>query len=208
MESWVIKIIEEYGYLGIFILKMLENLFPPIPSEVVLTFGGFMTTYSDLSMAGIITFSTLGSVSGAAILYGVGMLIKQEKIERFIDKWGYIIRLKKRDFYRANAWFAKYGVWAIFFCRFIPVVRSLISVPAGMFRLNFGLFLLLTGLGTFIWNITLVNVGSLLGNSWEEILHYLTDYAETLIVIACIILSVILWLFIVIKKKRSEKKAK
>lgn len=205
MEDWVIKIIEEYGYLGIFVLKMLENLFPPIPSEVVLTFGGFMTTYSDLSMVGIIISSTLGSVTGAAILYGFGYYIGQGKIERFIEKWGHLLRLKKRDLYRANAWFAKYGVWAIFFCRFIPLIRSLISIPAGMFQLNFWLFLLLTSLGTFIWNITLVNIGSLVGDSWKDILSYITSNSVALIIIFVILFVIFVLLGIVFIKRRAAR---
>lgn len=205
MENWVIKIIEEYGYLGIFVLKMLENIFPPIPSEVVLTFGGFMTSYSDLSIVGIIISSTLGSVSGAAILYGFGLYIGERKIEKIIDKWGHLLRLKKRDLYRANAWFAKYGVWAIFFCRFIPLIRSLISIPAGMFRMNFWVFLLLTSLGTLIWNITLVNVGSLVGDSWKDILRYITSNSITLIIIFVILTAIVVFIGIVFFRRRASR---
>lgn len=205
MESWVLKILEEYGYFGIFVLKMLENLFPPIPSEVILTIGGFMTTYTDLSIVGIIIFSTLGSVSGAAILYGIGLLIDIHKVEKVLDKWGYLLRLKREDFHRANAWFSKYGVWTVFFCRFIPVIRSLISIPAGMFRMNFVLFLLLTFLGTFIWNVTLVNVGSMVGDSWGNILSYNFIYSKVFYVILGIIIILLVVVYIKFKKKRSSK---
>lgn len=205
-EQWIINFIEEYGYLGIFLLKALENVFPPVPAEVVLTFGGFMTSYSDLTTTGIIIFSTLGSVTGASILYGIGLLIKPQKIENLIDKWGYLFRLKKEDFHKATAWFTKYGVWAIFFCRFIPVIRSLISIPAGMFRINFGIFLLLTGLGTFIWNITLVHVGSLVGDSWEKILKFLTVNIGAIIFLLILICMIVLWVIIQIQKRRSKQK--
>ena len=173
MENWITSVMEQFGYIGVFFLIMLENLFPPIPSEVILTFGGFMTTQTDLTVFGVIVASTLGSVAGAIILYGIGAIVGIERIERFVDKWGKFLRLTSKDVHKANTWFEKYEVWTVFFCRFIPLIRSLISLPAGMAKMKFWIFLLLTTLGTLIWNMVLVNIGAAVGESWgkNRLLH-------------------------------------
>jgi membrane protein DedA with SNARE-associated domain len=202
MESWITNIMEQYGYIGIFLLIMLENLFPPIPSEVILTFGGFMTTKTNLSIFGVVMTSTIGSVAGAVVLYGVGTLIDMEKVERIVDKWGHILRLTKKDVQKADGWFNKYGVWTVFFCRFIPLVRSLISLPAGMSHMNLVSFLVLTTLGTLIWNVVLVSIGASVGGSWEKIVGYMDIYSNIVYVILAVMLIVFVILFI---RKRTKK---
>ena len=158
MESWITSVMEQFGYFGIALLILVENVFPPIPSEVILTFGGFMTTKSELSIFGVVVASTIGSVGGAVILYWIGRILNVERLERIIEKWGKYLRLTKEDVRKADAWFDKYGPWTVFFCRFIPLIRSLISIPAGMSGMNQWLFLVLTTLGTLIWNLVLVLV--------------------------------------------------
>lgn len=200
MENWIIEIIEKFGYIGILLLIALENIFPPIPSEVILTFGGFMTTTTNLTVIGVITFSTIGSVVGAIILYGIGLLIDVNRMGKIVDKWGHILKITRKDIDNANAWFSKYGAWTVFFCRFIPLIRSLISIPAGMSRMNFGLFLLLTTLGTLIWNAALVKIGAVVGESWESIVHYMDIYSN----VVYISLALLLILFIVMFMKKKE----
>jgi membrane protein DedA with SNARE-associated domain len=196
MESWITDIMEQFGYTGIFLLIMLENLFPPIPSEVILTFGGFMTTDSSLSVPGVVAVSTFGSVAGAIILYGIGLLMDRQKIERVVEKWGHILRLTKKDVYKADKWFMKYGAWTVFFCRFVPLIRSLISLPAGMARMNFVTFLLLTTLGTLIWNVVLVNIGAAVGSSWETIVGYMDIYSNAVYAILAILFILFVILFV------------
>lgn len=178
MQTWITDIMEKFGYLGILLMIALENVFPPIPSEIVLTFGGFMTTYTDLTIIGVIFAATIGSVLGAVILYGVGRLLDVKRLEIIVDRWGHIIRVTKEDIYKADAWFDKYGYWTVLFCRMIPLLRSLISIPAGMSNMNFGLFLLFTTIGTLIWNVILVNIGAAVGESWEEIVGIIDTYAN------------------------------
>ena len=205
MENWITNIIEQFGYMGILLLIALENIFPPIPSEVILTFGGFMTTTTNLSVIGVVLFATIGSVGGAVMLYGIGLLMDVNKLEKIVDKWGFILRLTRKDIYKANAWFAKYGVWTVFFCRLIPLVRSLISIPAGMSRMNFVVFLLLTTLGTLIWNVILVNLGATVGGSWESIVGYMDIYSN----IIYVGLGILFLLFVVMairKRKAVEMK--
>ncbi|MBD8026567.1 DedA family protein [Ureibacillus sp. Re31] len=202
MENWITTVMEEFGYIGVFLLIMLENLFPPIPSEVILTFGGFMTTQTDLSIFGVVVASTIGSVVGAIILYGIGALVGIKRIERFVDRWGKVLRLTSKDIHKANSWFEKYDVWTVFFCRFIPLIRSLISLPAGLAKMNFFTFLLLTTLGTLIWNMVLVNIGAAVGESWETIVHYMDIYSNIAYAALAIIFIVVVIRFYQ-KKMRS-----
>lgn len=203
MENWITDIMNEFGYLGILLLIALENVFPPIPSEVILTFGGFMTTNSELTVMGVVAFSTIGSVAGAVILYGIGRLIDVDRMEKIIEKWGHILRLTKKDIQKADQWFDKYGVWTVFFCRLIPLIRSLISIPAGMSGMNFGVFLLFTTLGTLIWNVILVNVGAAVGDSWETIVKYMDIYSN--FVYAFLALAVIVFAVLFMKKRVAKK---
>ena len=204
MESWIINLMEQYGYWGIFFLIALENIFPPIPSEVILTFGGFMTHHSNhLSIVGVIGFATAGSVIGAIILYGIGLLLDVKRLEKIIDRYGRILRLTKEDIHRADAWFDKYGIWTVLFCRLIPLIRSLISIPAGMSNMNFGLFLLFTTIGSLIWNTILVNVGNAVGSNWHDIVSYMDIFSNIVYILLIILfILVIIWY---IKKRQSRK---
>jgi len=196
MEEWLMQIMNDYGYLGILFLIALENLFPPIPSEVILTFGGFMTTLSALNVPGVVLFATAGSVYGAVILYLIGVQLDLERLEKIVDRYGQVLRIKSKDIYNADAWFKKHGPKTVFFCRFIPLIRSIISIPAGMARMPFLQFLLLTALGTFIWNIVLVLLGASVGESWETIVHYLDIYSNVVYGVLVVLLLLLAVLFI------------
>ena len=178
MEQWTTGIMNEFGYIGIFALIALENVFPPIPSEVILTFGGFMTTTTEMTVTGVIVASTLGSICGAVILYGIGRLLDVRRLEAIIAKYGRILRLKPEDVQKANDWFQKYGAWTVLFCRLVPLIRSLISIPASSTRMNMALFLALTTVGSLVWNVILINVGAAVGASWETIVGYMDAYSN------------------------------
>ncbi len=196
MEAWISDWMSQFGYFGVFLLILLENIFPPIPSEVILTLGGFMTTTTTMTKFGVIIASTLGSVIGAAILYGIGTLLDVERLEKIVGKYGKYLRLTIKDIHKADAWFDKYGVWAVFFGRLVPLVRSLISIPAGMSNMKFGLFLLFTTLGTLIWNTVLVSVGAAVGDNWHEIVGYMDIYSNVAYAIIAIVGIVFLvWYF-------------
>ncbi|MFD1019533.1 DedA family protein [Thalassobacillus hwangdonensis] len=200
MESWLTEIMSEYGYMGIMFLIAFENIFPPIPSEVILTFGGFMTTASDLTIFGVVISATAGSVIGAVVLYMIGLQLDVARLEKITDRWGHILRLKKNDIHKADAWFDKYGPWTVFFCRFVPLIRSLISIPAGMSNMNVGLFLLFTSLGTLIWNVVLVYLGASLGGSWDVIVEYMDIYARVIYILLFILVSILIIVFV--KRRR------
>ncbi|MFT4413413.1 DedA family protein [Bacillus sp. UMB0728] len=204
MENWITEIMNSFGYMGIFLLIMLENIFPPIPSEVILTFGGFMTTTTNMSVTGVVIASTAGSVAGAVVLYAIGTLLNVNRLERIVDKWGHILRLTKKDIHKAQSWFDKYGVWTVFFCRFIPLIRSLISIPAGMARMNFWLFFLLTTVGTMIWNIVLIKVGAAVGSSWHDIVNFMDVYSKIAYIILAFIFIILLGIYVKNKRKKSR----
>lgn len=200
MENWITGLMEQYGYFGILFMIALENLFPPIPSEVILTFGGFMTTKSSMTLLGVITVATLGSLIGAVALYYIGRLLGVERMERLIDRWGRVLRVKKEDIHKADKWFDKYGYWAVFLCRMVPIVRSLISIPAGMSGMKLVPFLFFTTIGTLIWNTFLVYVGSSVGENWHSIVDFMDVYST--IVYAAVALAAVIVLVLYIRRVR------
>ncbi|OCA90173.1 DedA family protein [Pradoshia sp. D12] len=203
MESWIMDLMNQFGYWGVFLLIALENVFPPIPSEVILTFGGYMTHETQLTVVGVILVSTIGSVSGAIILYFIGRLLDVSRLEKIIDRYGKILRLTKEDIYKADAWFDKYGIWTVLFCRLIPLIRSLISIPAGMSNMNFPLFILFTTIGTVVWNTILVNLGASVGENWHEIVNYMDTFSNVIYVILIVLFILCIVWYI---RKRKERK--
>lgn len=177
LETWITSIMADFGYIGIFLLIMVENLFPPIPSEIILTFGGFMTTVSSLNVVMVIIVATLGSVVGAILLYKVASYFGKERLTKIVLKYGRILRLKESDIERAESFFLKYGSWAVFLCRMIPLIRSLISIPAGMTKMKMSRFLVLTTAGSLLWNTVLIGLGALLGESWNEIVVFMDSFS-------------------------------
>jgi len=189
MQEIIIQIMNRFGYIGICLLILVENVFPPIPSEVILTFGGFMTTQSQMSILGVVLVSTIGSVLGAIVLYLVGRLINKDVIERWLDgKVGKILRFKREDVEKANSWFEKRGKLTVLFCRCIPIVRSLISIPAGMSKMAFLPFILLTTLGSAVWNTVLVVLGHVAGNSWEKISHVIDKFSDVILILLIVVI--------------------
>ena len=206
MQEFIIEIMNQFGYFGIFFLIFIENVFPPIPSEVVLLFGGFMTTYTELNILLMIVFSTLGSVVGAIVLYYVGKILNKERLKRIVSgKVGKILRLKTSDIDKADHWFDTKGNKTVFFCRFIPVVRSLISIPAGMSEMAMGKFLLYTTAGSAIWNSVLLIVGNKVGENWESILGIMDQYSHIVLILLVILFVAFLVYFFGFRNKSKEK---
>lgn len=204
MHEIILQIMNKFGYFGIAFLIAIENVFPPIPSEVILTFGGFMTSNTNMTITGVIIVSTIGSVIGAIILYLLGRLLTKERLYKLVDgRIGKILRFKKQDIDKSEEWFSKKGKSTVLFCRFIPMVRSLISIPAGMTKMEFSLFLTYTIIGSAIWNSVLTYLGFAAGNAWESVAKYVDYFAKiTLIIFACV---VCVCGFIVYKKRKFEK---
>ncbi|MBC2183247.1 DedA family protein [Listeria sp. FSL L7-0233] len=195
METWITSIMADFGYIGIFLLIMVENLFPPIPSEIILTFGGFMTTISSLNVVMVIIVATLGSVVGAILLYKVASYFGKERLTKIVLKHGRILRLKASDIERAESFFLKYGSWAVFLCRMIPLIRSLISIPAGMTKMKMSRFLVLSTAGSLLWNTVLIGLGALLGESWNEIVVFMDSFSTIIYSVIAILIVVGLGFF-------------
>jgi membrane protein DedA with SNARE-associated domain len=200
MQTWILDIMNQYGYLGIMFLIAIENIFPPIPSEVILTFGGFMTTYTSLKVVGVIISATFGSLIGAILLYGVGSYLSPERLGNLLDgRLGQILNLKKEDFMNACEWFNKKGKSTVLFCRCIPIIRSLISIPAGMAEMKMSQFLLLTTIGSVIWNTALVCLGAILGASWEKIIEKTGIFSQ--IILLALVFGITFLAMWLVKKK-------
>lgn len=179
MQEAIVEIMNRFGYMGICFLITVENLFPPIPSEVILPFGGFMTTYTNLSVWGVVFFSTIGSTVGALILYRLGKLITPQKLEGLLStKACKALGFQREDVQRTVSWFEKKGKKAVLFGRCVPIIRSLVSIPAGMADMELPLFFIYTVIGSTVWNVLLVSLGAMLGASWSLVLTWLAAYAK------------------------------
>ena len=169
-----------------FILILLENVLPVVPSEIILTFAGLMSVKSGLSIAILFTISTIASFIGLLILFYLCRLISENSLYRFVDKYGKWVKLKSKDLKRANDWFKKYGAWAVLLCRFIPVLRVLITIPAGINRMNVVKFVTLSLLGTTIWNFALILLGRVLSDSFDVLMNALHTYSYVMYIILII----------------------
>ncbi len=198
MTKWIMSLINSGGYFGIVFLMFVENVFPPIPSEFIMPLVGFMVTQGNFSLVGIIAAGTFGSVIGALPLYYLGNRLGEEKLKDFADRHGKWLTLSRRDVEKSQKWFDKYGAWAVFFCRLVPGIRSFISIPAGINRMNLLSFLFFTIPGSAIWTSFLAYAGYFLASNFREIEKYL-DVVSYLVFGS--IITLYLW-----RVLRSEKK--
>lgn len=165
VTDWVSDAVEAGGYPALGGLILLENVFPPIPSEIILPLAGFSVGKGELVYLLAVLAATIGSVLGALILYGAARRGGRPLIYRFAPR----VRISERDLDRADAWFDRYGPWFVLFGRLIPGVRSLVSVPAGLSEMPLVRFTLLTAIGSAVWNALLISLGAALGENWEEV---------------------------------------
>ena len=195
-----------FGYFGIFFLIMIENVFPPIPSELILTFGGFMTVSSNMTVVGVIIAATLGSLLGAFILYGIGKLLNKEHLIRIVkSKYGKLLRVKPQDIEAADKWFDTKGSITVLICRCVPIVRSLISIPAGMSDMPLPKFFLYTAIGSAVWNTFLVCVGAFAGDQKDAILAFIDQVSHIILIVLVIaFVGFVIWFY----KRKTNKKEK
>ncbi|GEL45291.1 DedA family protein [Cellulomonas hominis] len=172
LAGWVVSVVEALGPVGVGLLVALENLFPPIPSEVVLPVAGYVASQGEMNLAGAIVGATAGAVAGAWALYGLGAWLGRERLRRWLAR---VPLMEVEDLDRAEAWFDRHGGAAVLIGRCVPVVRSLVSVPAGLERMPQTRFLLYTAVGSAVWNTLLIVAGYVLGAQWEDVGHY-SDY--------------------------------
>lgn len=203
MDQFIIQAMNHYGYLAIMVFVVLENILPFVPSELVLTFAGLMTTQSAMTVPGVILDATVLSVVGSLGLYGVGCFISEDRLAALVDtKLGRLLGFKKDDIYKSSEWFQKKGKYSVLFCRCVPVLRCLISLPAGTSKMNLPVFILFTFIGSLFWNLLLVNLGAAAGNNWEVIVHKL-GFATS--VIGAVVLCACGTAFLLFLKKRIKE---
>ncbi|SBT39400.1 DedA family protein [Micromonospora auratinigra] len=198
--GWVTGLVERLGGPGAGLAVALENLFPPIPSEVILPLAGFTASQGRMSLVGAIGWTTLGSVLGALALYYVGAALGRDRMRAIAAR---LPLVKLADVDRTEAWFLRHGTKAVFFGRMIPIFRSLISVPAGVERMPVSTFLLFTTLGSLIWNSVFVLAGYLLGENWHVVEAYVGT-VQNVVIVACV--GAVGW-FVVSRLRRSRRSA-
>ncbi|MBW3080409.1 DedA family protein [Bifidobacterium saguinibicoloris] len=183
ITDWLVVLMDAVGGLGVALAIALESIFPPIPSEVILPLAGFTASRGTFTLVGAIVWATLGSLIGAWALYGISRWVGLHRIHKAADV---IPGVSRKDVNKANDWFTRYGTWSVLVGRIIPVVRSLISIPAGFNRMNFLQFTGWTLLGSAVWNTVLVSAGYFLGAGWCSILGVL-DVFENVVIVAFIV---------------------
>lgn len=191
--DWIISVMEQLGYFGIALLMFLDNVFPPIPSEIIMPSAGYTASQGQLLLIGVIIAGCIGSLLAAALLYWVGYQFKHEHIYRFVDRYGQYLFIKRIDIEQSLNWFEKHGHKIVFFGRMIPAVRSLISIPAGMSRMPFWKFMFYSGLGTIIWTSFLACVGFYFGENQALMQQIFSQVGYIIIAIVIVVLGWILY---------------
>ncbi len=201
MQDWIINLMNSWGYLGITLLMFLENIVPPIPSELIMPLAGFTATgQGKLSLPLVIVAGTIGSLAGQVPLYYLGKIVGEERLRNWADKNGAWLTVSGEEVTHAKKWFDEHGHKGVVFGRLIPGIRSMISIPAGMANMNLAKFLLYSLIGTAAWTALLAYLGSLLGRNYEAVSRYIGP--ATYVVLGGIALYIIVS---VIKRKRSRK---
>lgn len=200
IADWAVSLMDLVGAPGAGIAIALENLFPPVPSEVILPLAGLAASRGSFTLAEALLWTTLGSVVGAFVLYGLGAWLGVQRLRRLADRMPLV---QGEDVDRAVDWFGRHGHWAVFFGRMLPVFRSLISIPAGVARMRLWQFGLLTAAGSLLWNTLFVLAGYLLGESW----HIVERYASVLqyVVLGAVALAVV---WFVARRLRAGRRAR
>lgn len=193
LTTFVTDVVETVGYVGVALLVAVENLFPPIPSELILPLAGFVAGRGDASLIGMIVAATLGSVVGAWILYGISAAIGPERLHGFIVRYGRWFGIKEADLVRAEEWFDRRSDAAVLIGRCVPLIRSIVSVPAGFRRMPFVRFTVLTAIGSAIWNVALISAGAILGDRWDQVGDVVGLLQAVVIIVIVALVALFVW---------------
>ena len=192
MLDWITSTINYLGYLGIALLMFLENIFPPVPSEVIMPLAGFTVTQGKLSLVYVIVAGIVGSVLGALPWYYAGKQLGEDRLKKFADQYGKWLTLSGKDIDKSKQWFDKHGGIAVSFCRLVPGVRTLISVPAGIDNIHLVPFLLYSTFGTALWVSMLTYAGFVLGQNYKLVEKFLAPASG--VVIVALIVAFVIWI--------------
>ncbi|NES28779.1 DedA family protein [Micromonospora terminaliae] len=200
LTGWVASVIDSFGAVGVALLVALESIIPPIPSEVVLAMAGYLAAEGRFNLVLIVLAATAGSLLGALVLYWLGAALGEERLKRWLD---HIPLVDREDLEKADRWFERHGRWAVLIGRVVPVVRSLVSVPAGANRMPLGEFILLTTLGSGVWNALIVGAGFALGSRWERVNQY-SDWFNYAI-FAVFAVMIVSWVVKKVRRRRARR---
>jgi membrane protein DedA with SNARE-associated domain len=199
MTEWITDTMTSLGYLGIGLLMFLENLFPPIPSELIMPLAGFTIAQGKMHFLPAVLAGIIGTMVGALPWYYAGKLVGERRLRRLADRYGKWLTLSGKDIDKANSWFNRHGAKTVLFCRLIPGVRTLISLPAGINRMPIALFLLYSTVGTALWVVLLTALGYFLGSNYSLVEVYLAPVSKLVLVV--LIVTVIIW---AVQRKRGR----
>ncbi len=191
VEQWV----TQWGYLGIFAAMVLENVIPPIPSELIMPLAGFYVGQGKLNFALAVLAGLLGTVVGALPWYGIGRLVNEERLKQWVERNGRWVGISVKELDDSRHWFSRHGAAVVFWGRLLPAIRTLISVPAGIELMPFGPFLFWTTAGSLVWNLALTSAGWALGSNWTQVLGFIKPF-EGIVnkLLALLIFGVVVWL--------------
>jgi len=189
LATWVQDVIEQLGYVGVALLVVAENVFPPIPSEIVLPFAGFVAQRGSESVVIMILAATFGSVVGALIMYWIAAVIGDERLHAFTRKFGKWVQIREVDLTRAEEWFDRHATSAVLIGRCVPLIRSVVSIPAGFRRMKLVPYIAYTFAGSLVWNILLIGAGALLGDNWERVGSYVGVFQWVVIALVIAVIA-------------------
>lgn len=190
LSEFIIHLIQSFGYVGIFVLMTLESALIPIPSEITMPFSGFLVSKGEFSFLIVVLMGALGNVAGSLIAYAIGYYLQESLIITLVDRYGKFLLITRHEYDVSVRWLRKYGDSVSFFSRLLPGVRTFISLPAGLSKINIWKFSLYTFFGSFIWSAFLTYIGVYLGNQWHSIEKYYRKF-EVLIVV--VFIAAVLW---------------
>ena len=193
LSKWILMVMDKLGLVGVALMMFLENVFPPIPSELIMPAAGFAAAIGELSLISVIIAGTIGSVLGALPLYYLGSRLDETRLIRLTERYGKYLLITPKDIISAQAWFDRHGKTVVFFGRMIPAIRSLISIPAGMARMSLLPFLMLTAMGSMIWSALLAYAGFVLGANYEKVGIYIESVSHYVVLLMVLIFSYLLY---------------
>ena len=200
VTDWIVSLMATLGSPGAGLLVALESIFPPIPSELILPLAGFTASQGQLNVVAAVIWTTVGSLVGALVLYALGAKVGEERLRAVARRMPLV---RESDIDKVDGWFERHGGKAVFFGRMVPGVRSLISVPAGVARMPVGRFLLLSALGSLVWNTLLISAGYSLGSRWSVVESWVGRFQEVVVVLAVVLVVVV-----VVRRVRDSRQAR
>ena len=199
MTDWIQTLMDSLGYLGILLLMVLENVFPPIPSELIMPSAGFAAARGDMSLGMVVLMGTLGSVIGTLPLYYVGRAFGEDKLVAWADKHGKWLTLSGKDIKKADDWFDRHGAGAVLFGRMVPGIRSLLSLPAGMSEMPLPKFLIYSAIGSALWSAALAYAGYALGENYDRVEQYVGPASK--IILGLLVVGAVFWF---VRRRREQ----